>query len=84
VKDKVVNGAKIVCWRVFEEATSKRPEEDPGQYLGVLNLCEDGTYSYEVYWDKPGVVNDVSDFQILEDAKNIVDIIVVKNNLSIF
>jgi len=44
-----VNGSKIVCCRVFEQTTSKRPEEDPGQCLGIINLCEDDTYSYEVY-----------------------------------
>lgn len=49
VKEKVVNGAKIVCCRVFEQATSESPKEDPGQCLGVLHLCEDGTCSYEVY-----------------------------------
>ena len=48
VKEKVVNGAKIVCCRVFDQVTSKRPEEDPGQCLGILNLCVDGTCSYEV------------------------------------
>ncbi|MBT5305191.1 MAG: tetratricopeptide repeat protein [Candidatus Scalindua sp.] len=49
VKEQEEHGFNIVSSRVFEQVTSKRPEEDPGQCLGILNLCEDGTCSYDVF-----------------------------------